>query len=260
MAGKTHDFESLYRKTALTEARQIWWAVSTVMTRQNSVPGEDGRPSLALIPFYDMANHANGPFSSGWNAEKRWCECLCPRDVKAGEQVFIFYGVRSNGEFLVHNGFVYPENEEDVVALRLGLGRSGSDPGVERKLRILSRLGMASPHTFSLSPRRHPFESGDLLAFLRLFHLTPVEVSKFEGNEEKLREPGMFSQELDSKCKEFLQNRISLLLRAYPRSLQEDEGLLSSGDSLSHRGRLAVSLTMTEKKIFNCLLQHLNDS
>ena len=42
------------------------WAVSTVMTRQNSVPGDDGRPSLALIPFYDMANHANGPV----------CHCL----------------------------------------------------------------------------------------------------------------------------------------------------------------------------------------
>ena len=33
----------------------------------------------------------------------------------------IFYGPRSNSEFLVHNGFIYDENEFDRVAIRIGL-------------------------------------------------------------------------------------------------------------------------------------------
>ena len=36
-------------------------------------------------------------------------------------QILIFYGPRSNGEFLVHNGFVYADNEHDRLCLKLGL-------------------------------------------------------------------------------------------------------------------------------------------
>uniref|UniRef100_A0A8D0RQ85 protein-histidine N-methyltransferase n=1 Tax=Sus scrofa TaxID=9823 RepID=A0A8D0RQ85_PIG len=37
------------------------WAVSSVMTRQNQIPTEDGsRVTLALIPLWDMCNHTNG--------------------------------------------------------------------------------------------------------------------------------------------------------------------------------------------------------
>lgn len=37
------------------------WAVSSVMTRQNQIPTEDGRQvTLALIPLWDMCNHRNG--------------------------------------------------------------------------------------------------------------------------------------------------------------------------------------------------------
>uniref|UniRef100_A0AAY3ZVM4 protein-histidine N-methyltransferase n=1 Tax=Denticeps clupeoides TaxID=299321 RepID=A0AAY3ZVM4_9TELE len=41
------------------------WAVSSVMTRQNQIPTEDGsRVTLALIPLWDMCNHTNGLVSS----------------------------------------------------------------------------------------------------------------------------------------------------------------------------------------------------
>lgn len=46
------------------------WAVSSVMTRQNQIPTEDGsRVTLALIPLWDMCNHTNGLvkiFSGVW--------------------------------------------------------------------------------------------------------------------------------------------------------------------------------------------------
>lgn len=41
------------------------WAVSSVMTRQNQVPTEDGgKMTFALIPLWDMCNHCNGLVSS----------------------------------------------------------------------------------------------------------------------------------------------------------------------------------------------------
>ena len=37
------------------------WAVSTVMTRQNQIPTQDGgKMTFALIPLWDMCNHCNG--------------------------------------------------------------------------------------------------------------------------------------------------------------------------------------------------------
>lgn len=36
-------------------------------------------------------------------------------------QISIFYGARSNAELLVHNGFVYPENDMDRTAIKLGI-------------------------------------------------------------------------------------------------------------------------------------------
>lgn len=42
------------------------WAVSSVMTRQNQIPTEDGsRVTLALIPLWDMCNHTNGLVQCG---------------------------------------------------------------------------------------------------------------------------------------------------------------------------------------------------
>jgi len=34
--------------------------------------------------------------------------------------VFIFYGPRSNAEFLLHSGFVYDDNVHDKLAVRMG--------------------------------------------------------------------------------------------------------------------------------------------
>lgn len=37
------------------------WAVSTVMTRQNTIPSKDGTQLInALIPLWDLCNHTNG--------------------------------------------------------------------------------------------------------------------------------------------------------------------------------------------------------
>ncbi|XP_044291795.1 actin-histidine N-methyltransferase isoform X2 [Varanus komodoensis] len=63
------------------------WAVSSVMTRQNQIPAEDGsRVTLALIPLWDMCNHTNGLITTGYNLEDDRCECVALQDFKAGEQ------------------------------------------------------------------------------------------------------------------------------------------------------------------------------
>lgn len=58
----------------------------------------------ALIPFWDMANHTNGHITTSYNLELKRVESLALKDYKKGEQVFIYYGDRSNTDLLVHNG------------------------------------------------------------------------------------------------------------------------------------------------------------
>ena len=48
-------------------------------------------------------------------------------NVKAGEQIFMFYGKRTNAEYFIHNGFVPNEpNPHDNYLLRLGKQRLNS--------------------------------------------------------------------------------------------------------------------------------------
>lgn len=101
------------------------WAVSTVMTRQNSIPSEmnnnnnikpvqnakgendagtnvETTETPALIPLWDVANHADGIVTTSYNNGQ--IEGATLTDVKKDEQIFIHYGNRNNANLLVHNG------------------------------------------------------------------------------------------------------------------------------------------------------------
>lgn len=90
------------------------------MTRQNTIPFDEDYH--ALIPVWDMCNHSNGTvrlrisndfrqnqikifqISTAYNPVLDRSECLALKNFKAGEQLFISYGARSNADLFVHNG------------------------------------------------------------------------------------------------------------------------------------------------------------
>uniref|UniRef100_A0A182XVY3 protein-histidine N-methyltransferase n=1 Tax=Anopheles stephensi TaxID=30069 RepID=A0A182XVY3_ANOST len=137
------------------------WAVSTVMTRQNKVPvnlaGFDGMDfTLALIPFWDMANHAYPDAreqqdrcvaETCYNATDGQLECALTREVSATSPVpiFIVYGKRTDAEFLVHNGFVCPRNPYTSLTKRFTVPRSM----VEKQAHLLELLGIPSSGMFA---------------------------------------------------------------------------------------------------------------
>jgi histone-lysine N-methyltransferase SETD3 len=92
------------------------------------------------------------------------------RDYQAGEQIFIFYGPRTNSELFVHNGFVYPENEHEGLRLKLGVSRD--DPQQQERSELLCRLGISDVGDFLLKKGPDPID-GRLLAFLRVFNMGP---------------------------------------------------------------------------------------
>ena len=124
----------------------------------------------------NISNYEPFQLSTDFDTEKDRSECVAWRRFSAGEQIFIFYGARPNCEFLVHNGFVPPENEYDTLALRLGI--SHADPLGARKKALLDVLGLPFSGEFLLCAGAEPVDS-KLRTFLRVFSMTEGTLKGF---------------------------------------------------------------------------------
>ncbi|XP_041669273.1 actin-histidine N-methyltransferase [Cheilinus undulatus] len=229
------------------------WAVSSVMTRQNQIPTEDGsRVTLALIPLWDMCNHTNGLITTGYNLEDDRCECVALQDYKENEQIYIFYGTRSNAEFVIHNGFFFQENTHDRVKIKLGVSKS--ERLYAMKAEVLARAGIPASCIFALHCNEPPI-SAQLLAFLRVFCMTEEELKEYllgDGTVSKIFTLGNseFPVSWDNEIKlwTFLETRAALLLKTYKTTSEEDRSLLEKPD-LSLHSRMAIQLRLAEKQI-----------
>lgn len=101
------------------------WAISVVMTRQNALP-IGNPPPLALVPVWDMCNHAYGahttsvvmsPDGGDVNVQYRAMKAF-----ESGEAITIFYGPRPNHQLLQFSGFVQEDNPYDEVPLTVRIG------------------------------------------------------------------------------------------------------------------------------------------
>ncbi|XP_057715651.1 actin-histidine N-methyltransferase isoform X2 [Corythoichthys intestinalis] len=259
------------------------WAVSSVMTRQNQIPTEDGsQVTQALIPLWDMCNHTNGMITTGYNLEDDRCECVALRNYKENEQIYIFYGTRSNADFFVHNGFFFQDNLHDRVKIKLGISKS--ERLYAMKAEVLARAGIPVSRTleahssfqsirqlagdkehgksrscvFALHLNEFPV-SAQLLAFLRVFCMTEEELkdSLVEDSINKIlnlsKREFPVSWENEIKLWTFLETRVALLLKNYRTTSEEDRAMLQQPD-LSPHARAAINLRLAEKQILlKCL-------
>ncbi|XP_018333535.1 histone-lysine N-methyltransferase setd3 [Agrilus planipennis] len=235
---------------------QYRWAASTVMTRQNTVPSEDGNYLSALIPLWDLCNHMNGSITTDYNPELRRSECFALKDFKQNDQIFIFYGARNNADLFIHNGFVYEDNIHDGYWLKLGISKN--DPLRGKRIQLLEKLSI---NTFDFLIRKGPEPiDGDLLAFLRVFSMdndTLENYLKVDGKVDslKLREC-KFDSNLQTKCWEFLQTRLKLLLSAYKYSSDENTQLVN-GTQMSENMQLSIRMREIEKHLLRNVLTYV---
>ena len=156
------------------------WAVSTVMTRQNLVPGREDADTAVntLIPLWDLANHDNGVLSTDYDPAAPATLCLAHKDFQLGEEFTIFYGVRANCDLLIHNGFVFPASENDCVTVKLGVAKTG-DPLSAARLQLLEKLKIFS-HKFFLNATPEPLD-GKLVAFVRVLQMEQEALEEYSN-------------------------------------------------------------------------------
>ena len=133
------------------------WALCSTITRQNRVPsllqsgkqdqdqGQGQGPGvLALIPVWDMCNHAQGPNTTGFDMspESHGLVCEAMNDYAPGDEVHIFYGPRPNAELFLYSGFVASANPHHEGSLTLTLPSASEEPLVKMKLILLQKLGL----------------------------------------------------------------------------------------------------------------------
>ncbi|XP_041131325.1 actin-histidine N-methyltransferase-like [Polyodon spathula] len=185
------------------------WAVSSVMTRQNQIPTEDGnRVTLALIPLWDMCNHTNGLITTGYNLEDDRCECVALQDYKADEQAQDLHiscvPVRSS-----------------IFALHC------SEPPISDQLLAFLRVFcMSEDELKEYLVGEHAID--------KIFTLGNAEFPVSWDNEIKLWT--------------FLETRAALLLKTYKTTSEADRSLLEKPD-LSFHFKIAIKLRLAEKEI-----------
>ncbi|CAG9788151.1 unnamed protein product [Diatraea saccharalis] len=202
------------------------WAVSTVMTRQNNI--QLGNSDVtAFIPLWDMCNHEHGKITTDFNKKLGRGECYALRDFREGEQIFIFYGARSNADLFLHNGFVYCNNKYDSLSLTLGI--SSGDPLRDTKLSVLNKLGLAGVTHYSLYQGENPV-SPELLAFIRIFNMNQEELTKWSsiGLPSDLVSSDSTSSTaigeiIERRAHKYLLTRCQLIRAAYDRESEDKE-------------------------------------
>lgn len=144
--------DSLYNKLNFTKIFCFdfyRWAVSSVMTRQNILPSQIS-PSgqrTALIPFWDMSNHEDGVHSTDYDVDSKKALCYAMKNFHEGDEFTIYYGKRANGDFLVNNGFIDPNNSYNVCYIYL---KNGPIKGVKD---VREAFGISQSSKFILLPK-----------------------------------------------------------------------------------------------------------
>ncbi|XP_075154533.1 actin-histidine N-methyltransferase-like [Haematobia irritans] len=243
------------------------WAVSTVMTRENLIPrslpkteGDTSDTIAALIPFWDMANHRDGTITTFFNMETQQVESSAQDDFKKDEQIFIYYGDRTNADLMIHNGFINPTNPKDKVAIKLGL--SPSDPLFEKRAKLLELLNIPKNSELKVLPAPD-YISAELLAFVRVFNMNEEQLDHWITSEramDLLHIDCALETTLESKTWQYLQTRLMLLLRVFPQTLEADEQQLAEVKqqklAMNPRAAMILEYRILEKRILAAALDY----
>uniref|UniRef100_A0A1I8MNS6 protein-histidine N-methyltransferase n=1 Tax=Musca domestica TaxID=7370 RepID=A0A1I8MNS6_MUSDO len=243
------------------------WAVSTVMTRENLIPrtkpkreGDTSDTIAALIPFWDMANHRDGTITTFFNMETQQVESSAQEDYKKGEQIFIYYGDRTNSDLMIHNGFINASNPKDKISIKLGL--SPSDVLFEKRAKLLELLSIPKNSELKVLPAPD-FISPELLAFVRVFNMNEEQLDHWINSEramDLLHIDCALETSLESKTWQYLQTRLMLLLRVFPQTLEEDEKQLAlvkdQQVAMSSRAAMILEYRVLEKRILAAALDY----
>lgn len=216
----------------------------------------DGK--VALVPWADMLNHSSEVDTFlDYDGSSEGVVFTTDRAYQPGEQVFISYGKKSNGELLLSYGFIPREGTNPADSVEIPLSLKKSDKCYKEKLEALLKHGLSASQCFPLQITGWPLE---LMAYAYLAVSPPTMSGQFEemaaaasntiSSEKALRYP-----EIEEEAFQFILDNCEASIAKYSNFLQASGSLdldVTSPKQLNRRlflKQLAVDLCTSERRI-----------
>ncbi|KAL8150958.1 hypothetical protein V2J09_020766 [Rumex salicifolius] len=237
-------------------AETFRWSFGILFSRLVRLPSLDGR--VALVPWADMLNH-NSEVDTFLDYDKssKGVVFTTDRAYEPGEQVYISYGRKSNGELLLSYGFVPKEgtNPSDSVELPLSLKRS--DKCYSEKLKALQKYGLSGTQRFPIRITGWPVE---LMAYAYLAVSPPSMEQEFDtmaaaASNNYQAKKDIIYPEMEDQALQFLLDSCESSISKYSKFLQASGSMdldVTSPKQLNRRlflKQLSVDLCTSERRI-----------
>ncbi|KAF3796637.1 Ribulose-1 bisphosphate carboxylase/oxygenase large subunit N-methyltransferase [Nymphaea thermarum] len=232
------------------------WSFGILFSRLVRLPSMEGK--VALVPWADMLNH-NSEVETFLDYDKssKGVVFTTDRSYQPGEQVFISYGKKSNGELLLSYGFVPSEGSNPNDSVDLSLSLTTSDPCFKEKLEVLKKYNLSTPQRFPLQITGWPLE---LMAYAYLAISPPTMRRHFEEmaaaasgkttSRKELKYP-----ELEEQALQFILDCCESSITQYTKFIEESKSInlpVASPKQVDRRlllKQLAVNLCTSEQRI-----------
>lgn len=232
------------------------WSFGILFSRLVRLPSMDGR--VALVPWADMLNHScEVETFLDYDKSSQGVVFTTDRQYQPGEQVFISYGKKSNGELLLSYGFVPREGTNPSDSVELPLSLKKSDKCYKEKLEALRKYGLSASECFPIQITGWPLE---LMAYAYLVVSPPSMKGKFEemaaaASNKMTSKKDIKCPEIDEQALQFILDSCESSISKYSRFLQASGSMdldTTSPKQLNRRvflKQLAVDLCTSERRI-----------
>ncbi|XVE72577.1 hypothetical protein DITRI_Ditri11bG0049400 [Diplodiscus trichospermus] len=220
------------------------------------LPSMDGK--VALVPWADMLNHScEVETFLDYDKSSKGVVFTTDRAYQPGEQVFISYGKKSNGELLLSYGFVPKEGTNPSDSVELPLSLKKSDKCYKEKLEALRKHGLSDSQCYPMQITGWPLE---LMAYAYLA-VSPASMSRqFEemaaaASNKSTTKKDLRYPEIEEKALQFILNSCESSISKYSKFLQASGSMdldVTSPKQLNRRlflKQLAVDLCTSEQRI-----------
>lgn len=147
------------------------------------------------------------------------------------------------------------------------LGLSQSDVLVKQRSQLLDSIGITKNSEITVLPSPR-FISPELLAFVRVFNMNEEQLKHWLAPDKSASDllylDCALETELEIKTWNFLKMRLTLLLKSFPTTLEDDINLLEQHQKkgqqkLSHTKTMIIQYRITEKRILREALTYIEE-
>ncbi|KAF5380369.1 hypothetical protein D9615_004738 [Tricholomella constricta] len=224
---------------------------------------EDDSSDTAMVPMADMLNARYGSENARLFDDENELRMISIKPIKAGEQIWNTFGDLPNSELLRRYGHV------DLLPLsKGGLGNPGDVVEIRADIAVSVTAQRHLSLTSESSQERIEWwleEGGDDMFVLEsdlelpeplisLIRLLLLEQGEWETARRKGKPP---KPKVDAVILSIVHDVLETRLKAYPTTLQEDEGKVS--EQISTNVKHAIVVRMGEKRILHDTLMKVRD-